>query len=109
MSWLKSGDKNKKIFHSKASQRRCRNFIQGIKNSERVWADKIEDVAEVAVQYFENMFSLGRCDRLEEYLNAVNHRISSDMLNILSSEFSADEVKTALFQRDLLKLLNWMV
>ena len=44
------------------------------------------------------MFSSGRCDRLEECLNAVNHRISSNMLNILSSEFSVDEVKTALFQ-----------
>ena len=57
-----------------------------------MWVDKIEDVAEVVVQYIENIFSLGMCDRMEECLNAVNHKISSDMLNILSSEFSADEV-----------------
>ena len=35
---------------------------------------------------------------MEECLNAVNHKISSDMLNILSSEFSADEVQMTLFQ-----------
>nr|XP_023915286.1 uncharacterized protein LOC112026812 [Quercus suber] len=39
-----------------------------------------------------------RCDRVEECLNAVNPRISADMLSILSDEFCAEEVKTALFQ-----------
>jgi len=32
ISWLKHGDRNIKFFHSKASQRCKRNFIQGIKN-----------------------------------------------------------------------------
>ena len=63
-----------------------------------MWVDKIEDVAEVAVQYIENIFSLGMCDRMEECFNAVNHKVSSDMLNILSSEFSADKVQMTLFQ-----------
>ncbi|XP_075665089.1 uncharacterized protein LOC142634697 [Castanea sativa] len=38
------------------------------------------------------------CDRTEECLNAVTHRMSPEMLNILSSEYCADEVKMALFQ-----------
>ena len=103
LAWLKFGDKNTKIFHSKASQRHRRNFIQGIKNSKGVWVDKIEDVAEVAVHYFENIFSSSMFDRMDECLNAVNHRLSSNMLNVLSNEFSADEVKTALFQIGLTK------
>ena len=86
------------FFYSKASQRHRKNFIQGIKNFGGVWVDRIEDVAEVAVQYFENLFSSGTCDWVEDCLNAVNHRLSSNMLNILSEEFSADEVKTTLFQ-----------
>ena len=103
MAWLKAGDKNTKFFHSKASQRRRRNFVQGITNSEGVWVEKIEEVAEVAVRYFENLFSLGRCDRLEECLNAVNPRFSPDMLNILSNEFNAEEVKMAIFQMGPIK------
>lgn len=62
-----------------------------------MWVDRIEDVPKVAVQYFENLFSFGIPNRVEECLNAVDHRISPEMLNILSEEFSADEVKTAPF------------
>ena len=98
MAWLKFGDKNTKFFHSKASQRCRRNFIHGITKSDGVWVEKIEEVAEVAVQYFEDLFSSGRCDRLEECLNAVNPRFSPDMLNILSNDFDAEEVKRAIFQ-----------
>ena len=86
------------FFYSKASQRHRKNFIQGIKNFGGVWVDRIEDVAKVAVQYFENLFSSRTCDWVEDCLNAVNHRLSSNMLNILSEEFSVDEVKTTLFQ-----------
>ena len=36
VAWLKHGDKNKKNFHSKASQHRRRNHIQRIKNLDDV-------------------------------------------------------------------------
>ncbi|KAK4602906.1 hypothetical protein RGQ29_011761 [Quercus rubra] len=94
------------VFILHASQRHRKNFIQGIKNFGGVWVDRIEDVAEVAVQYFENLFSSGTCDWVEDCLNVVNHRLSSNMLNILSEEFSADEVKTTLFQMGPTKALG---
>ena len=35
---------------------------------------------------------------MEECLNAVSYKMSPNMINVLSSEFSVDEVKMALFQ-----------
>ena len=98
ISWLKHGDKNTKFFHSKASQRKRRNFIEGIRDQANNWVTKNDEIAEVAVNYFENIFKAGDCDRMEECLEAIHHRITPEMQYILSSDFSPEEIKAAVFQ-----------
>ena len=61
VSWLKHGDKNTKFFHSKASQQRRRNYIQGVKNSDGDWVEEVEDISQVAINYFENLFRACTC------------------------------------------------
>ena len=97
MSWLKHGDRNTKFFHSKASQRRRSNYIKRIKNVNGVWVEEVEEVAKVAYDYFMNIFTAGACDRMEECFNTVNHKITDDMLEVLSRLYSSKEVKTTLF------------
>jgi len=98
VSWLKLGDKNTKIFHSKATQRRRKNHIRGIKNAQGQWVEEIENVVEVASDYFHTLFYAGAGDQMEECLNVVHTRVTEDMKVVLSSEFTADEVRVALFQ-----------
>lgn len=62
-----------------------------------------DGIAEVAVNYFENMFKEGDCDRMEECLEAIHHRITLEMQDILSSDFSAEEIKAEVFQLGLTK------
>ena len=98
ISWLKHGDKNKNFFHSKASNRRRRNLIQGIRTHDDRWVEDISDIGQVATSYFERMFTASTCDRLEECLNAIQQKITVDMKEILTSEYSVDEIKAVLFQ-----------
>ena len=98
VNWIKHGDKNSKFFHLKASQRRQKNLIQGIMDTEGRCVKDIEDVAGVAVQYFNHLFSKGPCSRIEECLEAVPHKVTSEMQQILTDEFNEDEIKAALFQ-----------
>ncbi|XP_075665883.1 uncharacterized protein LOC142635634 [Castanea sativa] len=104
--WLKYGDKNTKFFHSKASQRKRQNHIKGIQCAQGNWVDKVEDIANVAIGYFDNLFCAGTCDQMEDCLNAVPRKVTPDMQETLSSEFSAEEVKIALFQMGPTKALG---
>lgn len=63
----------------------------------------MEVVAGVVVQYFANIFSSGTCNQIEECLEAVPQKLTSDMQQTLSREFNVDEIKTALFQMQLTK------
>ena len=74
-----------------------------------MWVDQIEDVADVATNYFEDIFKASTCDRLEECLNAVPHKMNSDMQEVLTNGFSAKEIKAALFKWDQPRLLDLMV
>ena len=98
VSWLKYGDKNTQFFYSKASQRRRRNHIQGMKNNDGIWMEEKEDIIEMTTNYFDGLFNAGTCPQIDECLNIVPHRVTLDMQQILSSEFIADKIKGALFQ-----------
>ena len=51
----------------------------------------------MAIHYFENIFKSGACDRLEECLDAIPHKVTNDMQAILSGEYSTKEIKEVLF------------
>ena len=98
VAWLKHGDKNTKFFHSKASQRRRRNHIKGIKNSEGDWVEEEEDIVMVAVDYFDNLFTAGTCSQIDDCLNTVPYKLTPEMQQELTFDFTAEEIKDALFQ-----------
>ena len=58
----------------------------------------MEEVVRVASTYFDNLFHARVEDQMEECLNAVQCIVTDDMREFLSSEFTAEEVKVALFQ-----------
>ncbi|KAL4610617.1 hypothetical protein ACB092_08G063900 [Castanea dentata] len=79
------------------AQRR-RNHIKSIKNAQGKWVEEVEDVAMVATDYFDNLFCVGSCDQMEECLNAVPSKVTLDMQEMLSNDFSVEEIKVAFFQ-----------
>ena len=44
-----------------------------------MWVEEEDDIAVVAVEYFENLFKAGTCERVEECLNTVTPKITPDM------------------------------
>ena len=83
--WLQAGDKNTKFFHQRASQRRQRNQIIGVFNVEDNWCTDDNEIANVAENYFHNLFTTTHPDRtiMENVLDSVDRRITNDMNGIL--------------------------
>ena len=60
--------------------------------------EEINDIAKVATLYFESIYSSRGCNQLEECIDAVPCKVTGDMVETLSREFGAEEIKAALFQ-----------
>ena len=73
------------------------------------WLENCEEVAEVAIQYFNDIFSSSPCTRVDECLETVPQKLTLDMQQFLSSEFNEDEIKADLFQMGPIKTLDQMV
>ena len=63
-------------------------------------------MVEVALDYFHTLFHVGAGDQMEECLNVAYIRVTEDMKVTLSSEFTAEKVKVALFQMGPTKALG---
>ena len=98
VSWMKDGDRNSKFFHAVASQRKRRNEIQKLQDSEGRWHSQQPDLERVASEYFQAMFTSASTDSVQQVISHVCEVVSPEMNDMLLAEFSHDEVKRALFQ-----------
>ena len=62
------------------------------------WHDSVEGIAEVAVNYFKNLFSTSHSTCILEVLETIPNKINDDMNQRLIQEFTREEVETALNQ-----------
>ena len=60
--------------------------------------EELEELVEVALDYFDTLFHAGTGDQMEECLDVVPNMVTEEMYEVFSGEFTVDEVKVALFQ-----------
>ncbi|KAH7848623.1 hypothetical protein Vadar_005240 [Vaccinium darrowii] len=100
VNWMVQGDRNTSFFHAKVSQRRKRNAISGVQNSNGVWCDNPDDVANEFVKYFQGIFKSEGTEHMEEVTNTIHGRVSETMNSRLTRAFTRSEIKKALFDMD---------
>ena len=57
INFLKEGDRNTSFFHTKASNRKQWNWIQGLEDENGLWQEGIDEIEYVATQYFSTLFT----------------------------------------------------
>ncbi|WMV24651.1 hypothetical protein MTR67_018036 [Solanum verrucosum] len=97
LQWFKEGDTNFKYFHSIMRGRRRKLFIHKICTVEDVWIQGEENIAKVACDYFQNMFS-GHDDRIrEEILNCIPRMVTEEQNQTLQQMPTLEELTQVVF------------
>ncbi|KAL5569458.1 hypothetical protein UlMin_026033 [Ulmus minor] len=96
--WLTHGDRNSKFFHHKASERRRKNFIEGLKNMEGEWYTGIDNISNVVTDYFDKLFSSSNPSLLDmdTVFSCVKPKVSQSINEHLSRPFTGEEIRKAL-------------
>ncbi|KAL0458975.1 UNVERIFIED_CONTAM: putative mitochondrial protein [Sesamum latifolium] len=97
--WLCDGYSNTRFFHSFAYTRYRQNMIRRLRDEERVWWEREEDIQGILLWYFREIFtSNGPSESvINEVLSLVQPRVTLEMEQVLATPFTAKEVKTAIF------------
>lgn len=98
VSWMREGDKNTNFFHKVASGRKKRNHIAKIEDEFGNVFPEEEDIQRVFVDYYTKLFTAKSNLEMEEAVEAVSYKMSTEMQNELSQPFTEEEVTTTLNQ-----------
>ena len=104
--WAANGDKNSKFFHCRATQRKWKNSILNIHKADGEWSSDMEQVTEVLITYFKELYNSTNLPPCAAATNSINQVINGEMNEQLSREFQAWEVQQAIKQMALLKVLG---
>lgn len=85
--WLKSGDKNTRWFHSKATSRKRKNEIKGIFYDKGTWVEKEEDIGKIASNFFKSLLNSSFPSKI------VSTKISEEQKRKLDVPFTKEEVE----------------
>lgn len=97
-NWLKEGDRNTKFFHSRATQRKKKNTLEGIEGESGNWCTGRKEMEGVIRRYYQKLFSSNNNTDFDRVLNVVRPRITSADNQQLDRPFSREEIRGALFQ-----------
>ena len=71
MNWFQGGDRNTSFFHAKASARYQKNYIDGLVDEQGRWQEDELKIEQVAVAYFDKLFTLSKPYDIFEILHAI--------------------------------------
>ncbi|XP_074314415.1 uncharacterized protein LOC141649629 [Silene latifolia] len=100
--WLKDGDRNTKFFHTRAKERKQKNFISRLIDDDGNTKTDEDGIGAMAIDYFQRLFTSSNPTNFE-VLEGMGQRVLPEMNACLSNEYSEEEVTEALNQMHPLK------
>jgi hypothetical protein len=92
-SWLKDGDQNTRFFYRRASHRRRRNRIVGLRDNATAWEEDKDEVVSILLRYYETIFKSSQPTQIDEVVAHVPQVVSQSMNDSLLHEFTGGKVE----------------
>jgi hypothetical protein len=96
LDWLRDGDHNTAMFQAKSRARAKRNRISALRRAYGIMVTNQEDIEQVAVDYYEQLFLAQENLMPDLVLKHVPRRVTDEMNERLIRPYSAAEVEKAL-------------
>ena len=84
------------FFHSKASQRKKKNTITGLRDENGNWCVTSESIATVAISYFEKLHTTSHPSQISKVTDTIPTKVIDEMNQSLTQTFTRSEVEAAL-------------
>ncbi|KAF7824555.1 reverse transcriptase [Senna tora] len=97
VKWLRHGDQNTRYFHAITVQRRNRNRIVRMKDTDDNWVEEENQIRVCFYRYFTDLFSTVRNRDVSWVVGLVERRVNEDINVVLTRNITLDEVKKAVF------------
>lgn len=98
VSWLRRGDRNTSYFQHIALPRRKRNLIKLLKTDNGGLVEGNDNMKPSINEYFSSLFTSNVGDPGPSLLGSIKPLVSRPMNDMLTSPYTRDEVRKALFQ-----------
>ncbi|KAK2647852.1 hypothetical protein Ddye_015341 [Dipteronia dyeriana] len=99
LDWLQSGDRNSRLVHARATARRKKNFISSLIDRNGRVQDSYKGLASTVRDFYYALFLSSRSSTQDilEASKAIRGRLSTNMSDMLSLSFTAEDVKATIF------------
>jgi hypothetical protein len=96
--WLKAGDKNTKYFHNRASHRRRKNTVRGLRREDGSLCTTNEEMGSLARAFYHSLYTSEGSDGGDQVLELIHGLVTNEMNTSLTAGFTDKEITEALFQ-----------
>jgi hypothetical protein len=96
--WLKAGDRNTRYFQNRASHRRRKNTIRGLRRDDGTICNTNEGMRGLARSFYQKLFTAEGSSDTGRILQLMDTFLTEDMNRTLTGAVSDTEIETALFQ-----------